>query len=100
MKIASSAVGDELHVVCLTNAGTLYHCICHENGQWDEWETLRSEGIFMDVTCASKESVLHVIGITDAGVCMHRLRHKSGNWTEFSELPHQPMFEDSLAVEK
>jgi len=93
MKIATSALGDELHAVCLTDTGTLFHCICHENGQWDKWQTLHPGGVFRDVSCASVGSVLHVIGTTDAGVCVHRTRDKSGNWMDFSDLPHQPMFE-------
>jgi hypothetical protein len=93
MKIAISAVGSELHAVCLTDTGTLFHCIRHEDGQWDKWATLHPGGVFRDVSCASMESALHVIGTTDAGLCLHRIRDKKGDWTEFSELPHQPMFE-------
>jgi len=93
MKIATSAVGKELHAICLTDTGTLFHCVRHEDGAWDKWKTLHPGGIFRDVSCASVESDLHVIATTDDGVCLYRVRDQSGEWTEFSELPHQPMFE-------
>jgi len=94
MKIASSAVGEEFHVVCVTDSGTIFHCIRHENKVWDPWETLHPGGIFKDVCCAAIGLALNVIAVTDAGLCMHRIREKDGRWTEFSQLPHQPMFEN------
>jgi len=93
MKIASCALGKELHSVFLSDTGTIFHCIRHEAGAWDKWEMLHPGGIFKDVTCASVEPDLHVIGVKDDGLCVHRMRDKDGKWTEFSELPHQPMFE-------
>ena len=93
MKIVSSPVGNELHVVFLSNSGTLRHCICHENGAWDAWETLHPAGDFKDVSCAGVGATLHVLGITDDGLCMHRMREKHGEWTEFARLEHQPLFE-------
>jgi hypothetical protein len=93
MKIASSAVENELHAICLSDAGTLFHTVCREDGKWEKWEALHPGGIFRDVTCSSTGSMLHVIGVTDAELCVHRTLDKEGKWTEFKELAHQPIFE-------
>ena len=93
MKIASTAVGDELHALCLSNSGTIFHTICREGNRWDHWTPLHPGGDFMEVSCAAVGSTLHVLAITDQGLCMHRTRDKDGKWTEFEKLHDQPRFE-------
>ena len=93
MKIASTAVGDELHLLCLSDSGTIFHSIRHEGNHREKWTALHPGGDFRDVSCAGVGSTLHVIGITDQGLCVHRTRDKDGKWTEFEKQPDQPQFE-------
>jgi hypothetical protein len=91
--MASASIGDELHLVYLSDGGDLYHRTRRANGEWTPWGQIRGTQL-LDVTCAGVGDELHVTAINGAGVWFHTIRWANGQWQDIIQLPDQPLLND------
>jgi hypothetical protein len=84
--VGCAGVGDELHVVGLTDVGGMWHTIRHADGSWVasfgdvKGQEANDPGYFAAVGCAGVGDELHVVGLTHVGGMWHTIRHADGSW--------------------
>jgi peptidoglycan hydrolase-like protein with peptidoglycan-binding domain len=74
--VACASIGNDLHVIGLTNNGKMYHTIRFPT-TWQDWGNVsarKNPGAFKSVACASIAQDVHVIGLTNNGKMYHTIR--------------------------
>ena len=84
--VVCAGVGDEMHVVGVSYAGTLFHTIRHGDGRWSKhWGDVEGQSSggpagFTAVGCAGVGDDLQLVGVGTDGQLWHTIRHHDGSW--------------------
>lgn len=86
-----ATVGNDLHIIAVTNSGDMYHTIRHTIS-WQPWSSVTkmvadNPGKFYSGECAGVGDDLHVIGVTASGELYHTIRYtKLNSWQAWGNV--------------